>query len=1156
MDSDKHTKSTQNSEQTSPPRQRKRKKKRKVWPVLKYLFLFLIISGLIVAGAAYKYIKDVVAETPKITEYDILQLLDENSFIYDNAGNMLEKVQLDGVRTIVRFQDIDEDIKNAFIAVEDKTFYTHNGFNYVRLIGAVVDTVTKGKRLGGTSTITQQYARNMYLPEEASDRSIDRKIREAYYTLDIEDKLDKEQILTAYLNTIPLGGNTKGIQAACQRYFSKDAKDIDYIEAAILAGIPKATTTYSPFKNKPNDELTSEDIILGEDLEGHSIIFNSSALDRYYLVVRLMHDNGYISDDEYDIAKTYDIVKKFKPGKFANQDISSYFVDIVKEDALEALMKEKNITKDQAQNLLYGGGLKIYSTLDLNIQKVLERAYNVNEFSNTFDSALKSAINQFQKKYDLGSDGVVGPNTLTKLAELGYLSIEEMTQKKYSAGMQHEEVIRLKEAMEKDGLLFKTNDSMPSIDAYRDVRKNILQIEQDEDKSFKGAQIVLNRYDALINEQDQLVIYPDGYIFDAQGNLILNANKQFNFYRSYKTDEATQQRVELGIDIIIKDAYKTDDSLVKILKKGSKLYADQVNIKEMYIYKGKSIQIPYEFKSLDDKRNLVISREFIASNPNVFVKDEAGNLLVSPEHYGMSKTGIIQPQSAMVVIDYHTGELKAMMGGRNVTGQKIFNRADNPRPPGSSIKPIGAYLPAIDNGLTAATVFDDSPRFNADGLRWPLNWYEHQDFKYWGLMTIREAIEWSNNVIAVKTVEQIGIEKCISYLKKLGITTIVEEGPTNDVNLAAIGLGGMSKGLKPLELTAAYGALANKGILTETISFTKITDKDGNTIIDNTPYNNKVVDEKVAFLIQDMMQSGATIGLSNSAAIRKGNTGIPISGKTGTTSNKLDAWFVGFTPYYAAGVWIGNDVQIPLSDGSKVAALFWKKVMTELHKDLADKNFEVPEGLIRLAVDSKSGKLPSDLSSSDPRGSTVISEYFIPGTQPTEVDDVHVSAIVCNDSGKIANPEFCPAGSQAARVFIKRPAPYIPALSAGSGSFRVKDDMYDLPVAYEYTDSAGVLIQVSDMCQLHTAETVVPVTPGSGLGPNSTILNKFISIQLSQIFEQTYMLMQDAYIETNDGVVHLGVAGTIIDPIGNITLPDGTIIYGVSIVTVQPVPAP
>ncbi len=1151
MDSNKTKETSQTSDNSNQPRKRKRKRKKRSWVFLKYLFLFIVVSGLVVAGAAYKYIKGVIDTTPQIKEYDITMLLDENSFIYDNAGNLLEKVQLDGVRTIVRFQDIDPDIKNAFIAVEDKTFYTHHGFNFVRMVGAGVDTLTKGKRFGGTSTITQQYARNMYLPDVKSDRSIDRKIKEAYYTLDIEKKLDKDQILTAYLNTIDLGSRANGIQAACQRYFSKDSKDVDYIEAAILAGIPKATSTYSPFKNKSNDQLQSTDIILGEELEGHTIVFNESALDRYRLVIRLMHDNGYISDDEYEIGKNFDIVKKFKPGKFANQDISSYFIDIVKEDVLEALMAEKNISKEQAQTLLYGGGYKIYSTLDLGIQKILERAYNVNEFSDTFDGALKAAVIQFQKKYDLGKDGVVGPGTLAKLAELGYLKIEEMTQKKYSSGMQHPEIIRLKESLEKDGLLFKTNDSMPSIDAYRDSRKNILQIETDETKSMVGAQIALNRYDALINDKDQLIIHSDGYTYDPQGNLILTANKQFSFFRSYKTDEATKQRVELGVDIIIKDAYKTDDALVKVIRKGNSLYSDQVNIKEMYIYKGKSIQIPYEYKSLDDKRNLVISHEFLAANPDFFAMDAEKKLLVNPDHYSMSKTGIIQPQSAMVIIDYRTGELKAIMGGRNVTGQKIFNRADNPRPPGSSIKPIGAYLPAIDNNLTAATVFDDSPRYNADGLRWPLNWYEHQDFKYWGLMTIREAIEWSNNVIAVKVVEQIGVEKCISYLKKLGITTLVETGPTNDVNLASIALGGMSKGLKPLEITAAYGAIANKGVLTETISFTKITDKDGNIIIEKKPFKNKVVDEKVAFIVQNMMQTGATRGLSNSAAIRKGNVGIPISGKTGTTSNKLDAWFVGYTPYYVTGVWIGNDVQIPLSDGSKIAALFWKKVMTELHKDLADKKFDIPDGILSIAVDSKSGKLPSDLSAHDPRGSTVINEYFIQGTQPTEIDDVHVSATICKDSGKIANPEFCPIASMETRVFIKRPVPFNPNVNKGKGggSFRIRDDRYDLPFSYEYTDSAGTLIQVSDLCTLHTALTVVPVIPG-----NTSVIELFNSVQLSQTADQTFMLMQDAYIETNDGVMHLASAGTIIDMIGNITLLDGTIIYGVSVISVQPVP--
>ena len=146
------------------------------------------------------------------------------------------------------------------------------------------------------------------------------------------------------------------------------------------------------------------------------------------------------------------------------------------------------------------------------------------------------------------------------------------------------------------------------------------------------------------------------------------------------------------------------------------------------MHQGKDILISSEFKSFDDKKNLIIDKALFDKIPDFLTTDSEGNLLINKENYVISEKGIIQPQSAMVIIDYHSGELKAIVGGRNITGQKIFNRAINPRQPGSAIKPIGVYLPAIDSKkLTAASVFDDVPTYlgGDPNVRWPKNWYDN-----------------------------------------------------------------------------------------------------------------------------------------------------------------------------------------------------------------------------------------------------------------------------------------------------------------------------------------------------------------------------------------------------------------------------------------------
>jgi penicillin-binding protein 1A len=266
------------------------------------------------------------------------------------------------------------------------------------------------------------------------------------------------------------------------------------------------------------------------------------------------------------------------------------------------------------------------------------------------------------------------------------------------------------------------------------------------------------------------------------------------------------------------------------------------------------------------------------------------------------------------------------------------------------------------------------------------------------------------------------------------------------------------------------------------------------------------------------MEYGAKYGLAKTAQIRPNNAGIPVAGKTGTTSNKYDAWFVGYTPYYVSAVWFGNDIQIPLSDGSSAAAKFWSKVMKDIHTGYEDKKFVRPEGIINLNVDSKSGKLPTELSYLDPRGSTVINEVFIKGTEPTEEDDVHVEVEVCAESGKLANLEYCPPTLIEKRVFIQRPEPYIPEENHG---IILKDGQYDVP---------------TEFCDIHNGENLT-------IAPTENSIDYSALPTTVKMLDGSKVTQKDVPVVLTNGVEYLIPRGTKVLQNNVLSLPDGSVLY-------------
>jgi len=348
--------------------------------------------------------------------------------------------------------------------------------------------------------------------------------------------------------------------------------------------------------------------------------------------------------------------------------------------------------------------------------------------------------------------------------------------------------------------------------------------------------------------------------------------------------------------------------------------------------------------------------------------------------------GLPQPQLAIVTLDPHTGDILAMVGGRG-EGNK-FNRAvQATRQPGSAIKPF-IWLAAIDRRLaTPATVIEDKPLQYTlpDGTHWQPSNY---DGRFLGPVTIRTALEQSINMVAIQLLEQVTPGVVISYMKQMGITTLVEPPREPNDRHLALALGGLTRGVTPLEMAAAYGVLANGGILSKPRAILRIEDASGLVLEETQPSQQVVVSDVTAYLVTDMMRGVVQWGTGRSAALPDGR---PVAGKTGTTEDYTNAWFVGFTPDLVTAVWIGNDEQrVPmrLPDGTNIgsgrAAQVWRDYMQIAVRNLPPRDFPKPAGIVDgVRIDIKTGLLaPPDCGI--PESQTRL-EIFAPGTQPTEI---------------------------------------------------------------------------------------------------------------------------------------------------------------------------
>ena len=583
---------------------------------------FLVICGicLMIMGASVLYGFSSLFAPPNMDE---TLIPDAASQFYDINGNVIYTTLSEERRIPVTIDKIPKHVQQAFIAIEDNRFYEHSGIDYRGTARALVSTLS-GSEVQGGSTITQQLAKNAFLTQE---RSIVRKIKEAFIAKELEHKYTKDEILTMYLNQIYFGQGAYGIESASMYYFGKHVQNLDVAEAATLAAIPKSPNYYNPFENPKESKSRQE------------------------LVIDQMVKYGFISADSGAKAKAKKLV--YSTSHKQKNNPRGYFFDMI----------SQKVIAEVGADALYKGGLKIYTTLDMDMQIAAEKA------------------------------------------------------------MHH----------------------LPS--------------------------------------------------------------------------------------------YYTD-----------------------------------------------------------------GNKLT-------------QPQMALAAVDPKTGYVKAMIGGR---GQDKFNRATLAvRQPGSAFKPF-VYLTAMQNGFTPASIIEDKEEEFAKGWK-PQN----SDMQWHGKVSLRTALKRSFNVPTIKLAREVGVDKIVANVEKMGISTLVDSGAYSDVNLA-MALGGLSKGVNPLEMASAYGVFATNGLYSKPIALLKIVDRDGKVLYQAKTQAKRVVDAASAYLTTNMLQDVLVSGTAGGMGI-----GRPAAGKTGTTDTYIDAWFVGYTPDLSTAVWVGDDNNKPMQRmyGSGAPLSIWHEFM-------------------------------------------------------------------------------------------------------------------------------------------------------------------------------------------------------------------------------------
>lgn len=824
-------------------------------------------------------------------------------------------------RDIAKFGEIPELIVDAFLSAEDDNFYQHTGVDYMGVIRAFIANIKAGKVVQGGSTITQQVAKSLLLSRE---RSIARKIKDFLLAQKIEERFSKEEILFLYLNQVYLGGGYYGVKAAFKGYFDKDLTEASVAEAAMVAGLLVAPGRYSPYVNAKRSKIRQG-----------------------YVLKRLLVNNK-ITQEQYDQAIKEET--KFRLRK-SNEFKAGYFTDWVRQ----------RVIKEVGEDNFLIGGYKVQTTLDYELQKVAE-------------AKVKKGVKELDKR-----QGFKGP--LGELTPENWASTHTENRKK-----------RYKEASQ----FFTINK-----DYGRDYE---VVFEEDE------LQKIGDHDNEFVDELKSRKVLPGFYPEDR--------------YLPYLEKNETYKAVVEYVDDAHRLVYVLLDGVRGIIPYEGYRWGHERDISEEKKYWSYVLRPSTILKRGDlihvrvvDK-NSRIMRLIYKDRRDKFSKryKKHMKLIKKQKYLRLELDQIPDAEGALVSVNHSTGEIISFVGGYDFKRSQ-FNRAiQSKRQPGSAFKPL-LFAAALENGFNPSSIIMDSPE-TLGGVDSSLNWKpRNYDGKYKGPMTFRNSLEQSRNVPTIKIAEQLGVPAILDFAERIGFNAKLDE----DLSLA---LG--SFGVTLVDIVKTYGIFPNGGKRFETKSIISVTDRDGNPVIfeekkeedledvsiptpvpteesepeevaegegteeveevKENPFlvslgGDQVYDPRLAYLMTNLLRGVVLHGTGRSAK----DVSLYIGGKTGTTNNYVDAWFIGFSSNVSTGVWTGFDDNKTIGwpeSGAKASLPIWRGYMKESIKKYGEREFRVPIGIVNVKVDKGTGKPVKN------NFDTSFMESFVEGTEPgSEVNE-------------------------------------------------------------------------------------------------------------------------------------------------------------------------
>ncbi|HYN15776.1 MAG TPA: PBP1A family penicillin-binding protein [Terriglobales bacterium] len=662
--------------------------------------------------------------------------------LYDDQGRVIGSFALQR-RVIASYNDFPKSLRDAVISTEDKEFEKHWGVDFYRIFGAAWRDLMSGSKAQGASTLTMQLARNLFLSPERTYR---RKLQEIMLSLQIERRFTKPQIFTMYANQIFLGHGVYGFEAGAEFYFGKKAKDLTLEEAALLAGMPKAPSLYSPINNPER------------------------AVRRRNLVINNLLEDGKITTDEATRAKSAPLKLNVQ---WDTNSLAPNFVEEVRQ----------YLEKKYGSDKVHEGGLRVYTTLDMDLQK-------------TANQSLLDGLAAYERRH-----------------------------------------------------------------SWKGRLRNVLAM---------GATL-------------------DGF-----------------------RDPDWQEPLEVGsyVHALVRSVSSTS----AIAKFGKYLAT-----------------IGPEETAWTGKRS---PHELLAEGDIVYVKVQSlaadGTATVSLEQDAGT-------QGALIALENSTGDIKAMVGGRDFDQSK-FNRATQAlRQVGSAFKPY-VYTTAIEKGASPDDVILDAPVTftTASGPYAPHNY----DGRFEGTITLRRALSQSRNIPALKLADRLGINTIIETARRFGITSPLPAYLPVAIGAAEVTL---------IEQTAAFTTFPNDGVRVVPRYIRRVTDYQGQVLEEDYPEVRDVITPRTARVMTSLLQQVVQHGTAYAAATLK----HPLGGKTGTTNDFTDAWFIGFSPSITCGVWVGFDEKRTLGNketGARAALPIWMDFMRVALEGRDNENFTPPQAIPHAAV--------------------------------------------------------------------------------------------------------------------------------------------------------------------------------------------------------------